>query len=722
MHSLLGLSPARTWEDAFLSGNGEVGIMVYGGPREERVVVNHHRFVLPNGTRDRRPPAIAHHLPEIRALVLAGRPVEAQALAADGRHLEWTQPFHPGWELVISRPASAGAYRRTTDFATGEVSAETDGWSHRAFVSRADGVVVQRLTGDVALRLTGDLPGKPETVRYETAAGERDGGVFLRIRGVYPPEGRGAFGFEGLTLVRPRGGTVAVEGDTVTVTGAAEVLLLTKAVRHEHPAWPDGERGRATDEPGGPQARTGDEPDGLGGLLGLAASGYDGLLERHVARHRPLYERVTLDLGATPDERAAPVGELSGAALVERLFHAGRYLLLSSGGVLPPRLTGLWLGAWGAAWSGDFTTDANLNLQMAGVNIGALPELIAGYANLIRGQIDHWRTNARQIYGARGILAPSRTDGENGHLFHLNADWPWTMWLAGADWLLYPLVEHAEVTGEPIPELAGWLAECRLFWEDFLAGTDGTVVPSFSPEVGPGGGPFACHDATMDVAAARHALGDSPAAKRLPPYRIDERGALAEWIADVAPCEEHRHVSHLYPVWPLHEINPDETPDLAAAARKALLSRGDENLSAHGSLHRALAAARLKDGELAWANVRKILDNGMFFDSLMSSHNPGREIYNADAAISLPGVLLELLVYSRPGIVELLPALPPALARGRVRGVRCRGRVTVEELSWGDGVRARLTSPIDQTVTVVHRASGLRREVELPAGKSVEIA
>ncbi|WP_433440995.1 glycoside hydrolase family 95 protein [Nonomuraea sp. CA-141351] len=700
MHSLLDLSPAPTWEDAFLSGNGEVGIMVYGGPREERVVVDHHRFVLPNGTRDRRPPATAHLLAEIRSLLLAGRPVEAQALAAGGRSLEWTQPFHPGWELVISRPAPDGEYRRTTDFTTGEVTTGP-GESHRAFVSRADSVVVQRLTGDVTLRLTGDLPGRPETVRYETVAGEQDGQVFLRIRGTYPPEGRGASGFEGLTLVRPRGGTVAVEGDTVTVTGASEVLLLTKVARHE---------------------KSGTAPLEATELGDLAAPGYDGLLRRHVARHRPLYERVTLDLGATPDERARPVGELAGAALVERLFHAGRYLLLSSCGILPPRLTGLWLGEWGAAWSGDFTTDANLNLQMSGVNIGAMPELIDGYANLIRGQIDHWRSNAREVYGVRGILAPSRTDGENGHLFHLNADWPWTMWLAGADWLLYPLVEHAETTGEPIPELEEWLAECRLFWEDFLAGTDGSVVPSFSPEAGPGGGPFACVNATMDVAAARHALGGSPASERLPPYKIDERGALAEWIADVEPYEDHRHVSHLYPVWPLHEINPDDTPELAAAAREALVLRGDENLSAHGSLHRALAAARLKDGELAWANVRKILDNGMFFDSLMSSHNPGREVYNADAAITLPGVFLELLVYSRPGTVELLPALPSTLERGRVRGVRCRGRVTVEELTWGDGVRARLTSPVDQIVTVIHRASGLRREVELPAGKSVEIA
>jgi alpha-L-fucosidase 2 len=696
-HHIHDTEPALSWEDAFLSGNGEYGIMVYGEPHAQRVVFDHHRYVLPNGSRDLRPPKIADRMGRIRELILAGEAAEAQRLAADGRSLAWTQAFHPGHELVISASPQRDAYRRVTDFTSGEITVSSGSRVHQAFVSRADAVVVQRLTGDVRLHLTGDLPGKPDDVGYQTSAyTSADGHVFLGVRGAYPA-GLGAAGFEGLTLVL--GEDVSVAGDSVVARG--ETLLLTRLDRYEEPGWATG---RLEAE-----------------LVGLATRTYGELLERHVAIHRPLYERVTLDLGVEGD---APVGELIAEPtpdLVERLFHSGRYLLLSSSGVLPPRLTGLWLGAWGAAWSGDFTTDANLNLQMAGVNIGAMPEVMTGYAALIRDQIDHWRTNARDIYGIEGILAPGRTDGESGHLFHLDEDWPWTMWLAGADWLLYPLHEHYQVTGDLLADLPGWLEESARFWEGFLAGTDFVVVPSFSPEVGPGGGPYASVNATMDLAAARHALTlvGSPLAERVPAYRIDSRGALAEWAWDVAAHEDHRHVSHLYPVWPLHEITPDDTPELAAAAHRALELRGDENLSAHGSLHRALAAARLKDAALAQENVLKILGANMLFRSLMTSHNPGLEIYNADAAHTLPGIVIELLVDSRPGIVELLPAVPGLLLpAGTIRGVTCRGRVTVEELTWdAETVRAILRSPVDQRITLVHRESGYRREVELAAGE-----
>ncbi|HUR02392.1 MAG TPA: glycoside hydrolase N-terminal domain-containing protein [Nonomuraea sp.] len=698
-HRIYDTEPGLTWEDAFLSGNGEYGIMVYGEPHAQRVVFDHHRFVLPNGSRDLRPPAIADRLGEIRELILSGRAAEAQRVAADGRELAWTQEFHPGYELVVEG-RSGGAYRRSTDFTTGEIAVMSGERAHHAFVSRADSVVVQRLTGELRLHLTGDLPGKPDDVVYQTSAFEKGGRVFLSVRGAYPA-GTGAAGFEGLTLVL--GDDVSVTGNAVVTRG--ETLLLTKLDRYEKPGWGTDRLEAA--------------------LTALADHPYGVLLERHVAVHRPIYERVTLDLGVDGDP---PVGELiaeRGPALAERLFHSGRYLLLSSSGVLPPRLTGLWLGAWGAAWSGDFTTDANLNMQVAGVNIGAMPELMTGYAALIRDQIGHWRVNAREIYGLDGILAPSRTDGESGYLFHFDKDWPWTMWLAGADWLLYPLHEHHQVTGDLPEELPGWLAEAAAFWEGFLTGSDFVIVPSFSPEVGPQGGSYASVNATMDLAAARHALrlAGSPLAERVPPYRIDDRGALTEWAWDVARYEDHRHVSHLYPVWPLHEINPDDEPELAAAAHRALELRGDENLSAHGSLHRALVAARLKDAELVQINLMKILGTDMLFRSLMTSHNPGRETYNADAAHTLHGLFIELLVDSRPGVVELLPAVPDLLPRGTIRGVACRGRVVVEELTWGSGgVRAVLRSPVDQRVTLIHRASGYREEVELVAGEPHHVA
>lgn len=472
------------------------------------------------------------------------------------------------------------------------------------------------------------------------------------------------------------------------------------------------------------------------------------MLSRHAPVHGELYGRAELDLGVPDIDRCLPVGELIAradaktldGALVEALFHCGRYLLLSSSGVLPPRLTGLWLGEWGATWSGDYTTDANINLQMAGAVLTGMPELIAPYAALINGQIDDWRTNARTIYGTRGILAPSRTDGEHGLLFHLNDDWPWTMWLAGADWLLFPLYEYWQATGDDgflARTLAPWLVEAAVFFEDFLTREDDdghvVLVPSYSPEVGPRDGRgMSGVNATMDLAAARHALTTAAdvctrlgieqtavgrwraLAERLPPYRVDGQGALAEWAwPGLETADDHRHVSHLYPVWPLHDITPDDTPDLAAAAREALLRRGDENLSAHGSLHRALVAARLKDSGTAKENVLKIVGRNMVFRSLMTSHNPDLEIYNADAAHCLPAVVVEMLLDSRPGIVELLPARPPEWRSGSLRGLATRAGVGVDELTWdvSEGlVKVVLTSPIERDIVLVCRDGSDQRQ------------
>ncbi|WP_431874634.1 glycosyl hydrolase family 95 catalytic domain-containing protein [Micromonospora marina] len=719
-HRVHDTAPADDWTDAFLTGNGELGLMVHGRPHAERIVVNHHRLVLPNGTRDARAPELAARMPHIRALVLAGRRAEAARLLTGGRELEWTQSFHPGYALTVDGvPGPVRGYRRDTDFTTGEVTVEWSGGRRRCFASRADGVAVLRLDqGDCVVGATGELPGKPAGVVYEQAAYRRDGLVFLRVRARYPQAG-GAYGFEGLTLLR---GDVDVDGERVRVRGPA--LLTTLVDRPDAPPW----RTRASER-----------------RLAALAGNYEELLTRHVPRHRDSYTRVGLDLGVPATDRALPVGELLARqaaapdrldpALLERLFHSGRYLLFSASGVLPPRLTGLWLGSWDAAWAGDFTTDANLNLQLAGANVGALPEVTAAHARLVAAQVDHWRDNARAVYGARGLLAPSRTDGEHGHLFHVHPDWPFTAWLAGADWLLHPLYEHHLVTGEPLGEVAGWLAEVADFFADVLTVVDGrpALVPSYSPETGPyddsGRVAPVAVNATMDVAAARHALRvaaevtgeDRWAGTRAPGYLIDGRGALAEWAWPGSTGDEgHRHVSHLYPVWPLDEITRDDTPELAAAAHRALTLRGDEDRSAHGSLHRALAAARLRDGDLVAANLRKILGADMFFRSLMSAHNPGRTTYNADAAHTLPAVLIESLVQSRPGTLRLLPAPLPGLPAGTLRGITCRGRVTVEELTWSPGrIRVRLVSPVAQRV-VVH-APGGQRAVALTPDRPYEM-
>ena len=751
VHSIHDTQPASRWEDAFLSGNGEYGIMVAGHPHRERIVHNHHRYVLPNESLQSRPPAVAGRLERVRDLILAGRPVQAQREFSDGRELAWTQPFHPGHILHIDTASTNDQvrdYRRVTDFTTGEVRVSWSDGEHdylrRAFVSRPDAVAVVEITGPelaLALRLSGEVPGRPPQVTFAAEAHPAGSGqAWLTVVGAYPP-GPGAAGFIGVTRLVSFGGQVTVDGAVAHVQGATRVVLLTRMNRRET------------------AARTQALRDSLSGL----SADYDWLLGRHAAVHGELYGRAALDLAVPEGDRGLPVGDLVArfgtgeldAALVEAMFHAGRYLLLCSCGVLPPRLTGLWLGAWGAAWSGDYTTDANINLQMAGVVSTGMPELITAYTALIGGQIEDWRTNARMIYGARGILAPSRTDGEHGLLFHLDDDWPWQMWVAGADWLLYPLHEYWQMAGDDdflARTLAPWLIEVATFFEDFLTREDAeghvVIVPSCSPEVGPRDGKGSAGvNATMDIAAARHALttaadacsylGIEQAAAgrwralagRLPPYRVDDAGALAEWAwPGLETAEDHRHVSHLYPVWPLHDITPDDTPELAAAARVALLRRGDENTSAHGSLHRALCAARLKDAETARANLLKILGRNMVFRSLMTSHNPDLEIYNADTAHCLPAVIVELLVDSRPGIIELLPALPPEWPTGSLRGITTRTRVALDELRWNlreATVRAVLSSARAQSITLVCRgardAADRRRRVDLPQGGRVTI-
>ena len=182
------------------------------------------------------------------------------------------------------------------------------------------------------------------------------------------------------------------------------------------------------------------------------------LLAEHATAHAAALGDVALDLGAAAAERRLPVGELLArqaacpeaplAALLEKLFDSGRYLLLSASGLLPPRLTGIWQGDWNPAWSGAITTDANLGLQLAGAVTTDVPAAVDAVANLVAGQLDDWRVNARRLFGARGIVAPAHTDGSRGRTTHFEPRWPLHTWTAAADWLLVPLLDEALARGD----------------------------------------------------------------------------------------------------------------------------------------------------------------------------------------------------------------------------------------------------------------------------------
>ncbi|MEU1197559.1 glycoside hydrolase N-terminal domain-containing protein [Streptomyces sp. NPDC005813] len=763
--------PAGRWEDAFLSGNGTHGAMVFGDPNSDRIIVNHHRLVRPNGSADARPPALADRLTELQDRLLAGE-VTAGEDFTDGRPLLWVQPFHPAFQVRLRRPAAQWqAYRRESDFTTGVVGAVCGGWRSDVFVSRADDVVVQYVTdADLTVDVTLDhrLPGAPAGLAVGHGTVLTREGAVLTLRARYPDSDRA---YTGVTLVVVSGGRTRSALPGVRIEGARSVLLLTRVRRHTgeldataearalrdlllpDESHDDPERLGDRDRHGDPEQLDDPDQDGRRDQVrdghrnqdrhrteDAAPDGGDAyarLLARHTALHRPAYRRVTLDLRADPAERALPGSELisrpQSPALLERLFAAGRHHLLSAAGTLPPRLTGLWTGDWDTAWSGAFTTDANLNLQTASAAAAALPEVTEAHAALIHAQIPQWRDNARAVYGTRGVVAPAHTDGESGHLYHLSREYPLHVWTAGADWLLKPLVDHDETRGARDPRLAAALAEVALFYEDFLTRTDDdgriVIVPSYSPENRPANAGWITVNSAMDLSAARHALRTAAdhhpglaaerwraLADRLPPHRVNADGALAEWARPgLDDTYDHRHLSHLYGVWPLDEITPYDTPALAAAARRALELRGSENDSAHGHLHHALVAARLGDAGRVTRALHEVLAGDFFHVSLMSGHYPKRHVYNADAAHTLPAVLIESLIQSTPQRLVLFPALPATLPAGELRGIRTRFGAEVD-LAWSPAGATAVVRP-GRTCRVDLRTSTGARPLPLSAGE-----
>ncbi|MEV0979919.1 glycoside hydrolase N-terminal domain-containing protein [Streptomyces sp. NPDC049915] len=716
VHGTWESEPAARWEDAFLTGNGRHGALVHGDPGDDRIIVTHHTLVRPGGGERARPPRLADRLPSLQDRLLAGDTTAAEDFT-DGRPLQWVQPFHPAFAIRLrSSVGDRRSYRRRLDFTTGEAIARCADRTSRVFVSRADDVIVQHLTAaglTVDVHLDPCLPGAPATLAVGHGALLTPQGADLSLRARYPGSDRAC---TGVTVLAVTGGRTTLTSPGVRIEGADAVLLLTRVRRHRGELDVTAETRALRELP----------------------SSYDVLLGRHLERHRTAYTRVTLDLGADPAERALPGSALlarpHSPALLERLFAAGRYHLLSSSGLNPPRLTGLWTGTWDTAWSGAFTHDANLPLQTASAPAAALPEVTDALASLIHRQLPYWRENARAVFGARGVVAPAHSDGESGHSYHFSREYPLHLWTAGADWLLKALVDHDDIHGGRDARTGAVLAEVARFYEDFLTRTDAdghlVVVPSYSPENRPANASWGAINAAMDLSAARHALRTAAAyhpgtadaerwlalADRLPRHRVNADGALAEWAwPGLEDAYDHRHLSHLYAVWPLDEINPYDAPGPAAAAHRALALRGAENDSAHGYLHHALIAARLRDADRVGRALAAVLGGDFFHTSLMSAHYPHRDVYNADAAHTLPAVLIEALVQSTPDRLVLLPAVPPSCPQGELRGVRTRFGARVD-LAWSpDGARAVLTPT--RTVRVELRTCSGTEPLDLVVGE-----
>ena len=748
--------PARTWEEALLSGNGKHGAMVFGRPLEETIIINHARLYLPLNAP--LPPVdTAGHLGEIREMMRRGEYQRAADFVVELSHREgwggkrWTDPFIPAFDLEVKMGSKGEvrSYARTVDFQTGVAAVRWEdargGFLRRLFVSRPDDVVAASVTGpgpgqvDCELRFsqrpaTGQGGWWPEQMFQdgiaEVSIGAEDRWLTYRssFRRRWPGSPQG---YEGAARIVVMGGTAKADGGKVVVAGADQVIVLLRvAVLAD-------------------LARSGLEE--LKNGLEKIEPDFDALLRRHAEVHGGIFARSRLDLGGGANRdlsseeliAASAVGNLS-RALLEKEYDAGRYAVLSSSGELYPNLQGIWNGTWSPPWSSDFTLNGNVQCAIAANLSSDMAECLEPFFRYLEGQMPQYRENARRLYGCRGIHVPSRasTHGLNNHF---DATWPMTFWTAGAAWAAHFFYDGYLYTGDRDflrKRALPFMKEAALFYEDFLVeGAGGKLLfsPSYSPENNPRNNPSqACIDATMDIAVTRELLGSCIAAcealgtdaeevkrwktmlARLPPYRINADGAAAEWATPLLEDNyEHRHCSHLYALFDglPDDIAADES--LRRAFRRAIELRMDVRrregggIMAFGLVELGLAAASLREADLAYEAL-DWLANRFWRANLVSTHDPG-SLFNVDLCGGLPAIVNRMLVDSRPGWIELLPALPGQWPSGRIEGIRCRGGVALPVLAW-DAERIEVTLRSGSSQELELRTPGGIAAIEVRAG------
>jgi alpha-L-fucosidase 2 len=735
-------APAQRWDEALPIGNGRLGAMVFGGLDEERLALNVDTL-WSGGPHDAGVTDGPRVLAQARNLLAAtGDRAAAASLttALQGPDSESYQPlgdlrlrWQPGPDLRAHRePETSGdGYRRYLDLhsAVASVTCPGRGLDQRdVLASRPDNVIMMRMRAapghvfDIEVRF--DTPHR-EVRRSSGAAGRLTATGRVPVH-VDPPhrdlphsirygDGCGML-FAIAVDVITDSGLVGARDGALTVASATDLTVLI-AADSSFRDW---------------RTEPGDDRDELirrcAAVLDEARSRTaEEIARRHTDDHRALFDRVALEL-ASPEHGSVPTDERvrrfrAGAedlGLETLLFDYGRYLLIASSrpGTQAANLQGMWCEDVQPSWSCDYTTNINVQMNYWAAESTGLPECHLPLIDLVEALAESGARTARALYDCRGWVVHHNAD-------LWKATWPvqgdpmWAMWPMGAGWLCRHLVEHADFTGDQdFLRRRAWPAvrDAARFLLDFLvedAENRLVTFPSTSPENTflDAEGRRVCLDAApaMDrwimlelfgsvlSIADRTGLGDPgflsevrDALERIPRPVVGPDGRLLEWSEPFREHEPgHRHLSHLYGLYPGTEIDVELTPALAIAARRSLEFR-----LAHGSgqsgWSRAWALclwARLGDGAEAHDSVRRMLSEHIA-PNLLGLHPP--RIFQIDGNLGYTAGVAELLVQSRPSVLRLLPALPPAWVTGRVRGLRARGGIVVD-LAWSDGRLAEAT-------------------------------
>lgn len=760
------IAPGELVSESLTSGNGAMTIELTGDPYSERILFHHESLLMP-WKKPLEAPNVGDIFPQVRQMVLAGKDREAMKLAL--QHLN-NSPIKQDTEphltvpaflmrLDLAKAAAVRGYLRTLDFETGEANVQwTDehgDWVRQTFTSRPDNVVVQWLTAPAGQPLNVRIS-LQKSAEWSMVSG-MDWGSHVGINATAPD--RAAFapspstptpakgveasdvrqdsneqrliykcildpsvgnsGYAGVVRVVRNGGSARMDGGTLAIENATSVLLLTRI--EYFPESSD------------------DEAEALRRAVEGLTADYAALLERHKRVQAEMLNRVAIDLGGASqyglsieellsDQRSRP--DYS-PALLEKVFEMGRYWFILNSGKYP---------------SIAAEVNATIDLQTAGAVQGGLREGMEAYFNWMESLAPDHRTNARNIFGFRGALYPLFPDKGVGANFYYTGSsgigiWPY--WISAGGWRARQFWEHYLVTADEEflrNRVVPAYKDLALFYEDFLTATEKNgnymFVPSISPENIPASTDPkepALINATMDIAVCREVLSNLLQASeilstdadsvpkwkamlaKMPPYLIEPDGTLKEWAwPTLEEHYNHRHVSHLYGVWPGDEIDPDRTPQLARAAEIANRRRtfdtlatsvAGETLPAYARCHRALVGARLKDNIVVDVQLRQLMEQGYVSTALRCSREP-YAVPVPDAHGGIPAVVMEMLLYSRPGAIEVLPALPEALVKGSIDGMLARTFARIDKLSWDMDARTvelTVTSFRKQEVTLIAR-------------------